>query len=104
MEYLTRPELMKWYVQNGNLTSPRFSTSADPEVQASSGLIGKIDRMERRGEVQLWPRPPVPEFSDMLGIIGTVMHDMLRGQISVSGALATAQGRIDSLMREHGRY
>ena len=104
MEYLTRPELMKWYVQNGNLTSPRFSTSADPEVQASSKLIGKIDRMERRGEVQLWPRPPVPEFSFMLGIIGSVMHDMLRGRLSIAEALETAQAQIDKVMREHGRY
>ena len=104
MEYLTRPELMKWYVQNGNLTSPRFSTSADPEVQASSKLIGEIDRMERRGEVQIWPRPPIPEFSDMLGIIGDEIHAMLRKDVSVSTALANAQGKIDGLMRNNGRY
>ena len=104
MEYLTRPELMKWYVQNGNLTSPRFSTSADPEVQASSKLIGEIDRMERRGEVQIWPRPPIPEFSDMLGIIGDEIHSMLRRDVSVRIALANAQARIDGLMRNNGRY
>lgn len=104
MEYLTRPELMKWYVQNGNLTSPRFSTSADPEVQASSKLIGEIDRMERRGDVQIWPRPPIPEFSDMLAIIGEEVHAMLRGDLSVVAALANAQRRIDGLMRAHGRY
>ena len=39
MEYLTRPEMMKWYAQNGNLTSPRYFTSADPEVQSFSKLI-----------------------------------------------------------------
>lgn len=60
MEYLTRPEMLKWYVLNGNLTSPRFSTSADPEVQASSSLISEVDAMERRGELQTWPRPPNP--------------------------------------------
>ena len=104
MEYLTRPELMKWYVQHGNLTSPRFSTSADPEVQASSRLIGEIDGMERRGEVQIWPRPPVPEFSDMLGIIGNEIHSMLQGELSIPDALGNAQSQIDRLMRENGRY
>ena len=49
MEYLTRPELLKWYVLNGNLTSPRYSTSADPEVQASSKIIAQVDAMDRAG-------------------------------------------------------
>ena len=65
MEYLTRPELMKWYVQNGNLSSPRFSTSADPEVRAMSNIIERVDAMEKKGQLQLWPRPPIPEFSDI---------------------------------------
>ena len=104
MEYLTRPELMKWYVQNGNLTSPRYSTSADPEVQAASKLIGEIDGMERRGEVQIWPRPPIPEFSGILGILGDEIHAMLQGETAVSDALARSQSRIDRLMRENGRY
>jgi len=104
MEYLTRPEMLKWYVLNGNLTSPRFSTSADPEVQASSPLIGEIDAMERRGELQTWPRPPVPEFSDLLSILGDEIHMMLQGAQSIDDALASSQNRIDALMRERGRY
>lgn len=104
MEYLTRPEMLKWYVQNGNLTSPRFSTSADPEVQAASSLIGEIDGMERRGELQSWPRPPVPEFSDLLSVLGDEIHFMLQGERSVSTALTNAQNRIDAIMRAHGHY
>ena len=104
MEYLTRPELLKWYVQNGNLTSPRFSTSADPEVQASSPLISGIDAMARRGELQTWPRPPVPEFSELLGVLGEEIHMMLQGTQSMAEALAKSQHRIDTLMRERGRY
>ncbi len=104
MVYLTRPELLKWYVMNGNLTSPRFSTSADPEVQAASPLIGAIDGMARRGELQTWPRPPVPEFSDLLAVLGDEIHVMLRGDIPPQAALANAQNRIDAIMRENGRY
>ena len=104
MEYLTRPELMKWYVQNGNLTSPRFSTSADPEVQAKSKMIAEVDGMERRGELQIWPRPSIPEFSQILEILGCEVHAMLQGTVKVEVALANAQNRIDALMRANGRY
>jgi multiple sugar transport system substrate-binding protein len=104
MEYLTRPELLKWYVLNGNLTSPRFSTSADPEVQASSALIGEVDAMDRRGELQTWPRPPIPEFSALLSILGDEIHVMLQGERPPAEALSRAQNRIDQLMREQGRY
>ena len=104
MEYLTRPELMKWYVQNGNLTSPRYSTSADPEVQSASKLIAEIDGMERRGEVQIWPRPPIPEFSEMLAILGEEIHAVLQGDVGVREGLHRCQSQIDALMRQNGRY
>ncbi len=104
MEYLTRPEMMKWYVQNGNLTSPRFSTSADPEVQAKCRIIPRIDAMERRGELQIWPRPPVPEFHDILVVLGEHIFMMLQGELSVAEALATSQNEVDAIMRRNGRY
>ncbi len=104
MEYLTRPEMLKWYVLNGNLTSPRFSTSADPEVQASSAIISQVDAMDRRGELQTWPRPPIPEFSNLLNVIGDEIHQMLQRTVSVEEALARSQNRIDAIMRERGHY
>ncbi len=104
MEYLTRPEVLKWYVQHGCLTSPRFSTSADPEVQAKSSLIGAVDAMERKGELQIWPRPPIPEFSDILTVLGDEIFRMLQRESSISEALGRAQDRIDAIMRANGRY
>lgn len=104
MEYLTRPELLKWYVLNGNLTSPRFSTSADPEVQASSSLISEVDAMERRGQLKTWPRPPIPEFSNVLAVLGHEIHMMLQGLLGVDEALAKSQNQIDAIMRERGHY
>lgn len=104
MKYLTQPEMMKWYVLNGNLSSPRFSTSADPEVLAFSPLIEQVDRMEKRGQLQSWPRPPIPEFNSITEILGEEIHDMLAKKISVSQALRSSQNRIDQVMREHGRY
>lgn len=104
LEFLTRPEMLKWNVLNGNLTSPRFSTSADPEVQASSEIISKVDGMERRGELQSWPRPPIPEFSAVLNVLGEEIHMMLQRAQGVDEALARSQNRIDAIMRERGHY
>ena len=104
IEYLTRPELMKWYVQNGNLISPRFSTSADPEVQSFSKIIRQVESMEQRGELKMWPRPPIPEFSDIVRILGTEIHDMLNRDVTIDTALANAQNKVDRLMRDNGHY
>jgi multiple sugar transport system substrate-binding protein len=104
LEYLTRPEMMKWFDQNGNITSPRFSTSADPEVQSKNALIGQIDTLERQGGLQTWPRPPVPEFSSILRILGNHIHMMLQGETSICAALTQSQNEIDRLMRANGRY
>jgi multiple sugar transport system substrate-binding protein len=104
MEYLTRPELLKWYVMNGNLTSPRFSTSSDPEVQAASPLIGAVDALERSGVLQAWPRPAIPEITGVLAVLGEEIHAMLRRDRPVETALGNAQNRVDAIMIANGRY
>jgi multiple sugar transport system substrate-binding protein len=104
MEYLTRPELMKLYVQNGNLTSPRYSTSADPEVQTFSSMIRTVNQLEQQGELKIWPRPPIPEFSDLVALLGKEVHAALQGSKTVTAALADTQKQADILMRENGRY
>lgn len=102
--YLTSPEMMKWYVLNGNLVSPRFSTSADPEVRAISPVIRAVDAMERRGQLQLWPRPPVAEFHAVTRILGDQVFDILYGERSIREGLSRAQNEIDAVMRAAGRY
>jgi multiple sugar transport system substrate-binding protein len=104
MEYLTRPELMKLYVQSGNLTSPRFSTSADPEVQAISGMFRVIDQMEQKGTLKVWPRPPIPEFNDIASILGQEIYLMLNDQKTIQDTLTSAQNQIDKVFRNNGRY
>lgn len=100
MEYLTRPELMKLYVQHGSLTSPRFSTSADPEVQSKSSMIQDIDQMEQNGTLQVWPRPPIPEFADIVSILGEEIYLMLQQQKSIPEALGAAQSRIEQVLQQ----
>lgn len=104
ISYLASPELMKWYVLNGSLVSPRFSTSADPEVRAISPVIRTVDKMERRGQLQLWPRPPVAEFHALTRILGEHVFEILYGDCSIREGLARAQNEIDAVMRAAGRY
>ena len=101
---LTSANAIKLYIENGSLVSPRFSVSMDPEVKKISPLISIVDEMARFGILQMWPRPPVPEITDIIAIAGEEMHDMLLGAKSVEAALAAAQNRADALMRTHGHY
>jgi multiple sugar transport system substrate-binding protein len=104
LELFTSPEACKLYLLNGSLVSPRFSVSADPEVRAISKVVSIVDEYARTGQLQLWPRPPAPEISDVITICGEELHDMCRGLKSVAEALAEAQNRADRLMREAGHY
>jgi len=101
---LTSPGAAKLYIANGSVVSPRFSVSSDPEVRAVSPIIPAVDAMARRGCLQIWPRPPVPEISEIIAIVGEEMHDMLRRRKSIDDALAGAQNRTDRLMRDHGHF
>ena len=101
---LSSAQAIKLYIENGSLVSPRFSVSMDPEVSKISPVISKVDEMARFGVLQMWPRPPVPEISDIIAIVGEEMHDMLVGAKTIDAALANSQNRTDALMRSRGHY
>lgn len=101
---LTSPEISKLYIDNGSLVTPRFSVSMDPSVRSKSQVISIVDGMARTGTLQYWPRPPVPEITDLISILGVEIHDMLQGATSVAQALKNAQTRADDLMRSNGHY
>jgi len=96
----TSPGAQKLYAQNGSRTSPRYSVGADPEVRRLSPIFELVDQMSWRDELQFWPRPPIPEISDIIRICGHELHDMLRGIVTPREALARAQARAEDLMRQ----
>ncbi|MBO9435085.1 extracellular solute-binding protein [Ruegeria sp. R13_0] len=98
LRVFTSPEAQKLYVQNGSRTNPRYSVGADPEVRRSSPIFEAVDAMSWRDELQFWPRPPVPEISDVIRICGEELHDMLRGIIPPKEALRRAQDRADETL------
>ena len=95
----TSPEAQKLYVQHGSRTAPRYSVGADPEVRQLSPIFDAVDQISWRDELQYWPRPPIPEISEIIAICGQELHDMLRGVTSPRDALRRAQERADAAMR-----
>ena len=101
---LTSASATKLYLINGSLASPRVSVSRDPEVQALSPVIAAVDDMAGRGFVKVWPRPPAPIISSIIGIAGNEIHDLLSGVKSIGAALRDAQNRADAAARACGVY
>ncbi len=99
---LTSPETIKLYIENGSLVTPRFSVSMDPDVRRISPVISIVDGMARSGVLQYWPRPPVPEITDLIEIIGTEIHAMLHGAKSGYSAGAVRQYRGGARLRSGG--
>jgi len=101
---LTSANVAKLYLSNGSLMSPRLSVSGDPEVQALSPVIAAVGEMGRAHCWQMWPRPPIPEISDLMAIAGEEIHDLVSGVKTPKHALAAAQDRAEALMRSKGYY
>lgn len=95
----TSPEAQKLYVQNGSRTAPRYSVGADPDVRRLSTIFEAVDAMSWRDELQYWPRPPVPQISEIIRICGQEMHEMLRGITTPRQALKAAQSRAENAIR-----
>ncbi|WP_257883539.1 extracellular solute-binding protein [Roseobacter insulae] len=101
LRVFTSPEAQKLYVQNGSRTNPRYSVGADPEVRRASPIFEAVDAMSWRDELQFWPRPPVPEISEVIRICGEELHDMLRGIVPPRDALRRAQERADATLDDN---
>lgn len=104
VQWLTSPAMAKLIAINGAWTSPRFSVAADPEVLAASPIIATVDGLARAGQLLSWSTPPVAELNRMLLILGEELHPMLTREVTPATALASAQARIDAMMRAAGHY
>ncbi len=96
----TAPAAQKLYVQNGSRTAPRYSVGADPEVRCLSPIFELVDQLSWRDQLQFWPRPPIPQISDIIDICGYELHEMLRGIVTPEDALAKAQARAEEIISQ----
>lgn len=96
----TSPGAQKLYAQNGSRTAPRYSVGADPEVRRLSPIFELVDQMSWRDELQFWPRPPIPQISDIIRLCGFELHDMLRGIVTPRDALARVQAQAEQILKD----
>ncbi|WP_249219025.1 extracellular solute-binding protein [Loktanella sp. SALINAS62] len=96
----TSPAAQKLYALEGSRTAPRYSVGSDPDVRRLSPIFELVDQMSWRDELQFWPRPPIPQISDIISVCGTELHDMLRGIVTPRQALARAQAQAEQLLRQ----
>lgn len=96
----TSPQAQKLYAQNGSRTAPRYSVGADPEVRSLSPIFELLDQMSWNDELQFWPRPPIPQISDIITLCGIELHDMLRGIVPPDETLARIQARVEELLEK----
>ncbi|MBY6200565.1 extracellular solute-binding protein [Maritalea mobilis] len=94
----TSPSAQKLYIQNGSRTAPRYSVGADPEVRRLSPIFELVDQMSWRDELQFWPRPPIPQISDIINLCGMELHDMLRGIVAPEEALRRLQAQAEEIL------
>ena len=98
IETITSARAQRLYVQNGSRGCSRYSANLDPEVREASSVIEAIDEMSRRGALQAWPRPPIPQIKLITELCGNIMHEMLRELITPEVALERAQAEAENII------
>ena len=91
-------DAMRVHAKNGFPVVPRFSVAADPEAAAGSPLIGVVDNLAKRNLISTSQRPRVPQYAQIEGVLGEVLHRALRRECSDATALADAQAAVAALM------
>ena len=81
----TSPSAQKLFVQNGSRTNPRYSVGSDPDVRRMSPIFEAVDAMSWRDELQFWPRPPIPEITDIIQICGEEFGNGSRNVLNHAG-------------------
>ena len=97
LAWLTSPEIQRWLAQRGNGGMPRYSVMRDPALAQRYPAFATVARLGQSGELADWMRPAVPQWSALCDILGTVYHDMLRGELTPEQAAALAQQRAEAL-------
>ena len=62
-----------------------------------SPVVELVDELERKGQVHSGVRPPIPEYFDIINILGDEIHSILVRTYSVAVGLKRAQDRLDRL-------
>ena len=77
IQSLVSPEIIKYYIEHGSLSSPVFSVANDPEVRTLSPIFNELDKMERDERFVEWARYPLPSYSKIIEQVGNELFEFL---------------------------
>lgn len=97
LSWLSSAGAQRQLALHGNAGMPRVSLLSDPELAARYPAYRVVARPEVAAQLGDWMRPAVPEWPELSRILGTVFHDMLRGELTPEQAAAAAQRRAEAL-------
>jgi multiple sugar transport system substrate-binding protein len=97
LAWLTSSEIERWLAQHGNGGMPRYSVMRDAALAKRYPAFATVARLGQSGQLSDWMRPAVPQWSALCDVLGTVYHDMLRGELSPQQAAERAQRQADAL-------
>ncbi len=98
IEWMASHDAMEQHVRNGLPVVPRFFTSPDPEASASAPITQFVDQAVRRNRLHAWPRPSLPQYRAIEGVIGTHIHRALSREISHAAALRIVQEELETII------
>lgn len=98
MKHLVSPQVIKYYIEQGSFSCPVFSVLNDPEVRKISPLFNELDAMEKEEKFVQWARYPLPEYSQIIEIIGNEIYDFVFQSKSIKSALSNCQDAAKSLI------
>ena len=93
------PEIIKYYIEHGSLTSPLFSVVNDPEVRALSPIFNEIDKMEKDEKFVEWARYPLPTYSNIIEEVGNKIFNYLFLNEDLKSTLESCQATAQKYLK-----
>ncbi len=100
LAWLSSAQQQRVIAEHGSGGTVRYSLMRDEALQLqypAFEAVLQIDAMDGFSDIM---RPSVPQWSSLERILGTVYHDVLRGELTVSQAAAQAQEAAEVLFAE----
>ena len=98
IKWMTSSNAMRSQVRNGLPVAPRFSVSSDPEMWATSPIVGFVDSLAQQQLLSRDMRPLTPVYTRIEEVLGEEIHDAIAGKVSDLDALHQAHVRIQRLL------
>jgi len=100
LEWLTSSSTEQLLAEFGNGGMPRYSVLENPDLADRYPAFSTVAELSEAGILDDWMRPAVPQWAALADILGTVYHNMLRGQLTPAEAASQAQTDALALFNE----